>query len=223
MKLLKFIDKKLWLPLAISIAFVILPILIKDTSPALGSRNIFVNVSYSFIAAFIFYLLIDAAKRMRETEALAPYVSQHIRRLRGDLISICREAASIAGTQLPDDWTFNKAEMETICSNVLWGSSANMMDQHMNKLTFSHYLQDRARRSRESLNCLFGFSVFIGSEGARLVAELQQGYLKELDMLVALIAPTANMKFLAHSLDRHNKDLVELEGWARKNNFLLKV
>lgn len=220
MKLLRFIDKVLWIPLVICIALITLPIFFQDTTPQLGGRNALVNVSYSFIAAFIFYVLIDALKRMREAQALAPYMRQQISWLKGDVISICREAARIAGETLAEDWVFNAEDMDEIFKKVTWLSEANMVDQNLKKLTFGHYLQHYAGRTRKCLNNVFGFSFFLGSEGARKTAELQRdGYQKHIEMMSGLIKDS-RMDFLTSTLKKHSEMLEDLENWAKKNQFL---
>lgn len=215
------IDNRLWLPLFLAILAVCSPIILGDIEHYEQFNSIIINVSYSFIAAFIFYLFIDVSKRARDIKALGPHISKYMRMLRNDADSICKEGTRLSGVDISEDWTFDQKQMESIFGQVTAETQANMVSINGNRVDFLQFLKHYDRRMNQSLEILSSFDLFLGSKWASCLADLKnEGFLKEMEMIIPLIEKKSTMGFLADSLSKYYLSLEELEKLTKKYRIL---
>ena len=220
MRIFKFIDVYLWIPLFISVGLIRKQPFSSGTDLAVSANNFLTNFAYSFVAAFVFYVLIDVIKRMRDTKALGPSIFKQIIRLKQDILSVCKEAARIAGKPIAEDWTFNKCEIDEIFKQVEWFANADMVDRNMNKVTYSVYVQHFANRTRKHLDILLDYSAFLGAEAAKQIVEIQNGpYLNQLEAIKNFNTSNMDCTFLSETLSKHFTAVENLEKWAKRSGY----
>ena len=227
MKALKFIDWRLLVPTGV--AFII--VALSAFAPALlgvvlgaGFSNALVNISFSMIAAFVFYLVVDVARRKREATAIAPLVSAQIRQLKGSVLSVCREAARIVGTPLSADWQFNRDDVDPIFKKVGLFADAAMVDPAGQRQSFLSFLIYHAQRSDSFLENLVQISPFLGAEAATYIAKIQlDGYLMQMKMLLPIyqnLRKDSKADFIGNDIAKHYDAILKLEDWACRNGVL---
>lgn len=226
MNFLRLIDWRLYMPAFLALSVVTLSasnISLMNNVIGAGAANILINVSYSIIAAFIFYLFVDVSKRARDIEALAPFVSKQVVLLKGDVISVCKEITRVHGTPLPDNWEFNKNDIVNSFGGVLANAQANMVYPDGRPATIFIYIKHHADRSRHWLENLSQVGLFLDGTSTACISEIQTGgYLKQIEMIASFGQQlnNSNLSFLVDAIDNHYRSIIQLEGLFRKGGLL---
>ncbi len=225
---LRFIEPRLWPVVVIALAFAIAP----DSVQCWLKLNIgthitdtIYNISGSIIAAFVFYLFLDANRRWREVRAVAPYVSRLVRNLQGDVKAVCIEAARANGTQLPDNWQFNSFDVERIFRNTNPHAQSNMEFLGGRKANIYEYIYDRLQRTETFLDQIMLVNTQLGAEGLIKLLEVRNSsYLSQLRSLRNLVPHLKNkdMSVFSGIICEHYASLEEFEAWAVRNGFWSK-
>lgn len=180
--------------------------------------EVLANVSFSMIAAFVFYLALDVTQRARTVRNLRPYVSQRIQRMKGDLDAIGIEVAR-AAQRARTQTVFDPSDFEIDSAALSFATPAALVFPDGQRGTMLDYLLDRSSRTEQQLNHMLAISPFLGPDGVALIAKLQDdSFLSQMRMLRSLRGNVrGSIGTLAKPLSDHHALLAQLESWARRS------
>jgi len=181
------------------------------------------NVAYSFVAAFVFYFLLDVVPRVRKVRALGPYVKKRLEYLKGDVIAVCREVANSIRADCPSDWEPNQRDVESWFAVAQTNGTANMVFTDGGRAQLIDYFYDRFHRTVGFLRDLTHLGSFLDAELMSRIADVQDdSYLMQLrvtEPLRARLKPVT-LTFIAKDLMNHFHRLKELEISAKRSGFI---
>lgn len=184
---------------------------------------ILTNISYSVIAAFVFYLVIDLLPNVRATRELVPYVTRQISLIGGDTFAICQEAARLNGISIGDEWRFDEKDVERFFKGLDTHRESNIVSYDGAKLRFIDFLVYRGKRTEEWLGNLARVSFFLEGEGAARIAEVHESaYLKMLGQMAgASQFQKLEISSIASTLASHQARLTKLRDWAERKGLFV--
>jgi hypothetical protein len=177
------------------------------------------NLALAIIAAFIFYLLVDVNRRWQDARSIAPYITKQIKRMKGDVEGICRDAAAAHGDPFPAEWSFDTTDVGRVFVHVAPTTVVKTMSTPIGPATMLDAIVYRVSRTDEALANLARMSSTLGARGMTHVTAIQgTSYLATVKAVLSTHRGMANknLEIFTKLISDHYAAVLALEDWAKE-------
>lgn len=185
-----------------------------SSNSLLGISEVAARLSYSFVAAFIFYLLNVGLREELRRRKLYPFLAQNIKTLIGDGQVVFRQLGIEAGLPL-ELGSASQSTLSEVCKKVNPHAPAPILNEAMEPQSNMFLLTVQKLRSQETIRRCERITPWLDGELLSLLFRIDHcTYFMQLSGCVMHPIRNENLTFLAHSLYHYQMLLNELQGYA---------